>query len=61
MYAGLTIYGQIGTTYEIDCCNNLSISNWTALTTMVLSNSPCLYIDTNSTDFSHRFYRAVQQ
>jgi hypothetical protein len=61
MYAGLTIYGQIGSTYEIDCCNNLSISNWTALTTMGLSNSPCLYIDTNSTYFSHRFYRAVQQ
>jgi len=61
MYPGLTIYGQIGSTYEIDCCNNLSISNWTALTTMVLSNSPCLYIDTNSTYFSHRFYRAVQQ
>ena len=61
MYAGLTIYGQIGNTYEIDYCNDLSTSNWTALTTMVLSNSPCLYIDTNSTYFSQRYYRRVIQ
>jgi N-acetylneuraminic acid mutarotase len=61
MYAGLTLCGQIGNTYEIDYCNNLGASNWTALTTMVLSNSPYLYIDTNSTYFSQRFYRVVQQ
>jgi hypothetical protein len=61
MYAGLTIVGQIGDTCEIDYCNDLVASNWTALTTMVLSNSPCLYIDTNSTWFSHRFYRVVKQ
>jgi len=61
MYAGLTIVGQIGDTYEIDYCNDLVASNWTVLTTMVLSNSSCLYIDTNSTFFSHRFYRAVKQ
>jgi N-acetylneuraminic acid mutarotase len=61
MYAGLTIYGQVGSTYEIDYCNDLGTPNWMPLTTMVLSNSPSLYIDTNSTYFSHRFYRAVPQ
>ena len=61
MYAGLAIYGQVGSTYEIDYCNDLGTSNWTPLTTMVLSNNPSLYIDTNSTYFSHRFYRAVPQ
>ena len=61
MYAGLTLYGKVGSTYEIDYCSNLAASNWTALTTVVLSNNPYLYIDTNSTYFSHRFYRAVQQ
>ncbi len=61
MYAGLTLCGQVGSTNEIDYCNDLSVSNWTPLTTFVLSNSPCLYIDTNSTWFSHRFYRTVPQ
>jgi probable HAF family extracellular repeat protein len=61
MYAGLTICGPVGSTNEIDYCNDLAASNWTALTTIVLSNSPFLYIDTNSTYFSHRFYRAVQR
>ncbi len=61
MYAGLTFYGQIGNTYEIDYCNNLVASNWTTLATFVLSNNPCFYIDTSSTYFSQRFYRVVQQ
>lgn len=61
MYAGLTIWGPIGNTCEIDYCNDLAASNWTTLTTMVLSNSPCLYFDTNSTWFSHRFYRVMSQ
>jgi outer membrane protein assembly factor BamB len=61
MYAGLTICGPVGSTNEIDYCNDLAASNWTALATIVLSNSSCLYIDTNSTYFSHRFYRAVSQ
>ena len=59
MYAGLTLSGQIGSTYEIDYCNNLGTANWTPLTTFVMSNSPCLYFDTNSCWSSQRFYRAV--
>ncbi len=61
MYAGLTIAGQIGGTYEIDSCSNLTASNWTAVTTLVLSNSPYLYVDTSSTYFSQLFYRALKQ
>jgi N-acetylneuraminic acid mutarotase len=60
MYAGLTVAGQNGSTCEIDYCNDLGTTNWAPLTTFVLSNCPCLYIDTNSTWSSHRFYRTVQ-
>jgi N-acetylneuraminic acid mutarotase len=59
MYAGLTICGQIGSTNIIEYKNELTDANWTPLTTLILSNNPCLYIDTNSTWFSHRFYQAV--
>jgi hypothetical protein len=57
MYAGLTIMGLVGSTYEIDYSNNLT--NWTALTNIILPSSPYLFIDTTSTYFSTRFYRAI--
>ena len=61
MYAGLTISGQVGDTYEIDYVNNLTNTNWTVLTTFVMSNSPCIFFDTNSIFFSQRYYRALRQ
>jgi len=59
VYAGLTVWGQTGKTYEIDYKNSLADTNWTLLTTFVLSNSPSIYFDTNSAYSSQRFYRSV--
>jgi sugar lactone lactonase YvrE len=58
MYAGLTIIGQVGDTYRIDYWNDLG-TNPTPLTNITLTTSPYLFIDTTSSAFSHRFYRAV--
>jgi hypothetical protein len=62
MYAGLTIVGQVGATYEIDYLNSLSGgTNWTVLTNIVLPSNPYLFFDTTSPFSSSRFYRASKQ
>ncbi|MEI9962919.1 MAG: choice-of-anchor tandem repeat GloVer-containing protein [Limisphaerales bacterium] len=59
-YAGISLSGSIGCTYEIDYTTNLSNPTWIPLVTNTLSSSPFLFIDTNAISGS-RFYRAVTQ
>ena len=59
MYAGLTLSGSVGTTYEIQYSTNVNGPTWQPLADITLTNSPYLYIDTNSTSAQKRFYRAV--
>ena len=59
LYAGLTITGSVGATNRIDFRTDLSGTNWTALTNVVLPTSPYLFIDTTSAATARRFYRAV--
>ena len=59
MFAGLTIVGQVGGTYQIDYRINMNNTNWFNLTNVVLPSSPYLFIDTASPQFPQRFYRAV--
>lgn len=60
LYAGASISGSIGCTYEIDYTTNLSNPTWIPLATNTLSSNPYLFIDTNVVAGS-RFYRAVTQ
>ena len=59
MFAGLTIVGQVGGTYQIDYRNDFNSTNWFNLTNVVLPSSPYLFIDTASPQHPQRFYRAV--
>ncbi len=59
MYAGLTLSGTVGRTYQIQYSTNLNGTNWQPLADIPLSTSPCLYFDTNSVSAPKRFYRAV--
>jgi hypothetical protein len=60
-YAGVTVAGSIGCTYEIDYTTNLNNPiTWTPLNTNTLTSNPYLFIDTNVISGS-RFYRAVVQ
>jgi len=59
-YAGLSIFGQTGATYEIQyTCDLLRPTNWVTLTTLTLPNSPYLYFDPTSAGHPGRFYRAL--
>jgi len=59
MFAGLTIAGEVGGTYQIDYRNDLNNTNWFNITNLVLPSSPYLFIDTASPQHALRFYRAV--
>lgn len=58
-FAGITINGTAGLTYQIQYTTNLT-SSWTAITNFALPYSPYLWIDTSTTVTGQRFYRSVQ-
>jgi sugar lactone lactonase YvrE len=54
-YAGLTITGLVGRTYQIQSSPNMT--NWTTRATLLLNSSPCLWFDQNPV-IGNKFYRA---
>lgn len=62
MYAGLTIMGSIGCRYRVDYTTlldaNPNLTVWTMLTTVTLTSSPFLYVDSSPAS-GNRFYRTV--
>jgi hypothetical protein len=62
LYAGVLVAGPINQQYEIQYTTSLDEPvTWTPLTTITLTSSPLLYVDTSVTANSqpHRYYRAV--
>jgi hypothetical protein len=55
-YAGLTIAGLVGRTYQIQTSPDMT--NWTIRATLLLTSSPYFWIDQNSESGS-KFYRAL--
>jgi hypothetical protein len=54
-YAGLTISGLVGRTYQIQASTDLT--SWSTVTTLLLTSSPYLWFDTSGVG-QKRFYRA---
>ena len=54
-YAGITITGFVGRTYQIQASTDMT--NWSTITTLLLTSSPYLWFDTSSVA-GNRFYRA---
>jgi hypothetical protein len=54
--AQLQISGCVGSPCRIQVSDSLQSPNWTTLTNFTLSNTPCVFVDSNSTA-STRFYR----
>ena len=63
LYAGLTVSGPVGSTYNIQYTTDLSGTPvWTTLGTLTLTSSSMLYLDTTvAANQTQRFYRAVVQ
>lgn len=56
MFAGVTINGTVGRTYQIQSSSDLS--NWSDSATVLLNQNPFLWIDQSSTS-PNKFYRAA--
>jgi uncharacterized repeat protein (TIGR03803 family) len=61
MFAGVIVYGALGSNYLIQATGNLASTNWTLLTNIALPSQPYIYIDYTSPTNSQQFYRAVPQ
>src|ERR1039457_4593671 len=57
MVPWLTIESQVGWTNQIQYSPNLSQTNWTALTNLVVIESPYWFFDVGATSGPQRFYR----
>jgi hypothetical protein len=58
----LSITGPVGKSCQVDATEDLGATNgWATVASFVLTNSPATWIDSDSTDKSQRFYRAVLQ
>jgi hypothetical protein len=60
MYPGITIKGNVATSYRIDYSTDASnTNNWQFLAAVTLDRTPFLFIDVNAGNSTQRFYRAV--
>jgi formylglycine-generating enzyme required for sulfatase activity len=57
MVPWLTIESQVGWTNQIQYSTNLSPTNWTALTNLMVTQSPYWFFDVGATSGPQRFYR----
>ena len=55
----LSVAGEVGCTCRVDFSTNLSLTNWTPLTTFVTTNATNLVIDSGVGSSPQRFYRAA--
>jgi hypothetical protein len=55
-YAGLTITGTVGRTYQIQ--TSADMNSWSTIATLLLNSSPYLWIDQNAL-IRNKFYRAL--
>lgn len=59
LYCGMTLTGTVGQTWRMEWSPVVSGGTWTAVGTVVLTNSPQLWVDTSVPCRGNRFYQAV--
>ena len=53
------VHSDLGITNQIQCCPNLSQTNWGVLTNVLVAQSPYWFVDVAAPPASQRFYRVV--
>ena len=53
------VQSDLGITNQIQCCTDLSQTNWVALTNLLVAQSPYWFVDVASPPDSQRFYRVA--
>jgi len=63
LYAGLTVFGWVGSNYTVQCVSSLgqtnSDNNWQTLTNLALPSSPYIWADLSIPATGQRFYRVI--
>ena len=57
LYAGLSITGVVGRTYNVEYVTNLAAANWTVLASNTFSTPRWLFIDTNTPFDAKKYFR----
>jgi len=57
MVPRLTVQGEVGAIHQIQYSSDLSQTNWTAITNLVVTQSPYWFVDVTAPPSSRRFYR----
>jgi hypothetical protein len=60
LYPGVKVYGTVGRMYRIDYVDDATATNWTPLTTLLLTNNPTVHVDIYPPGTPRRFYRAAE-
>jgi len=55
------VLSDMGITNQIQCCTNLSQTNWVVLTNLVVTQSPYYFVDVTAPPAPRRFYRVFAQ
>ena len=53
------VHSDLGITNQIQCCTNLSQTNWVVLTNLLVAQSPYWFVDVAAPPASQRFYRVA--
>jgi len=59
MVPRLTIASDVGVTNQLQCNEDLSQTNWTVLTNLLVTQSPYWFVDASVLPATNRFYRVV--
>ena len=59
LYAGVTIVGDVGKTYQVRYATDLNQPNWIVLTNITLSNPLQLWLDLEPATRARRFYSVI--
>ena len=59
LYAGIKVTGPIGQTFRIEAVEQVGGTDWQSLGNVTLSTKTFFWVDTDSPQHPHRFYRAV--
>jgi formylglycine-generating enzyme len=55
----MTVFGEVGSTNQILSATDLSLTNWSIMTNVVVSQNPYLIVDSVTSPGPQRFYRVV--
>ncbi|MBK8001112.1 MAG: immunoglobulin domain-containing protein [Verrucomicrobia bacterium] len=61
LYAGLSITGMVGRTYNVEYVTNLAATNWTFVASNTFSQPQWLFIDTNTPFDAKKYFRVRLQ